>query len=277
MALPVPPEIWGKIFSLVPPGVISKQELDLTIAPLLLTQVCRDWRALVLSTPVLWNRISVLFNAQTRESSEPRHLVALCKVINGWVSRSGDYPLHISYSIHDRYRWSTPGIVSTTLTRYARRVETVDFQHDPKALAELLDRLAISFPILRKFSARGLSWTRPAPRCSFSILQYSPSLRDLALHIPLDHSFPAPIHWQTWTRFSGRGIYLNQAYAILQLVANLEEVKLSTDSAPFADAITTMTLPHLHKLTLVNDPVVLEWLTLSCSMASRRRSVRRRR
>ncbi|KAJ7854545.1 hypothetical protein B0H14DRAFT_2756254 [Mycena olivaceomarginata] len=174
MALPVPPEIWGKIFSL---------KLDPTIAPLLLTQVCRDWRALVLSTPVLWNRISV---------------------IHGWVSRSGDYPLHISYSIHDR---------------------------------------------------------RPRPRSAY----------------PLDHSFPAPIHWQTLTRFSGRGIYLNQAYAILQLVANLEEVKLSTDSAPFADAITTMTLPHLHKLTLVNDPVVLEWLTLSCSMASRRRSVRRRR
>ncbi|KAJ7830294.1 hypothetical protein B0H14DRAFT_2807625 [Mycena olivaceomarginata] len=230
MALPVPPEIWGKIFSLIPPGVISKQELDPTIAPLLLTQV------------FLWNRISVLFDAQTRESSEPRHLVALCKVIHGWVSRSGDYPLHISYSIHDR-----------------RPVPVVN----PRDRFDHTDAIR--------------PWTRPAPRCSFPILQYSPSLRDLALHIPLDHSFPAPIHWQTLTRFSGRGIYLNQAYAILQLVANLEEVKLSTDSAPFADAITTMTLPHLHKLTLVNDPVVLEWLTLSCSMASRRRSVRRRR
>jgi hypothetical protein len=256
MALPVPPEITSQIFSLIPPGVVREQEPDPTIGPLLFMKVCRERRALALSTPALWNTISVVFDAQVAES-KPGHQ-ALCRLMNQWLSRSGKYPLHISYSIQGWQK--SPEVISTALMQYAHQVETLDLYREPELLAELLDGLTISLPILRKFSARGLSWIEPSPHGSFSILQHSPLLRELSLHISLEYPLLGSIHWQALTQFSG-GIFIYQAYEIIHLAPNLEELELDTsDDLP----VTQVTLHRLHKLTLVsmNDTAILEWLTL---------------
>ncbi|KAJ7354154.1 hypothetical protein DFH08DRAFT_41319 [Mycena albidolilacea] len=218
-------------------------------------QVCRDWRALALSMPVLWNRMSVILDVQP-PASEPTHQ-ALCRLLNQWLSRSGQHPLHISYSIHGR--GTLPEFISSTLTQYAHRVEILDLQHDSWALEELLDSLTISLPILRRLSAAVL-----ASHCSLTMRPRSPSLRDLALRIPLDEDASGEIDLQTLTRFSCRGMFVSQVFTILQLATNLEELELHLDIHPFDDAVMPLTLPRLHKLTLVaaNDADVLESLTL---------------
>ncbi|KAJ7830335.1 hypothetical protein B0H14DRAFT_3715677 [Mycena olivaceomarginata] len=182
--------------------------------------------------PVLWNRMSVILDVQT-PASEPTHQ-ALCRLLNQWLSRSGQHPLQISYSIHGR--GTLPEVISSTLTQYAHRVETLDLQHDSWALEELLHSLTISLPILRRLSAAVL-----ASHCSLTMRPRSPSLRDLALRIPLDEDAPGKIDLQTLTRFSR--------------FPNIH---------PFDDTVTPLTLPRLHKLTLVaaNDADVLESLTL---------------
>jgi hypothetical protein len=66
------------------------------------------------------------------------------------------------------------------------------------------------------------------------------------------------------TQFSG-GIFIYQAYEIVHLAPNLEELELDTsDDLPLRKPVMRVTLHHLHKLTLVsvNDTAILEWLTL---------------
>ncbi|KAJ7861711.1 hypothetical protein B0H14DRAFT_2575841 [Mycena olivaceomarginata] len=86
MALQVPPAITSHIFSLIPAGIISEREPDPTIALLLFMQVCRDWWALALSTPVLWNSISVVLDSQTPKS-EPRRQANFLDVTSASTQR----------------------------------------------------------------------------------------------------------------------------------------------------------------------------------------------
>lgn len=199
--------------------------------------------------------MSVILDMQT-PASEPTHQ-ALCRLLNQWLSRSGQHPLQISYSIHGR--GTLPEVISSILTQYAHRVETLDLQHDSWALEKLPHSLTISLPILRRLSAAVL-----ASHCSLTMRPRSPSLRDLALRIPLDEDAPGKIDLQTLTRFSCRGMFVSQVFTILQLATNLEELELHLDMHPFNDTVTPLTLPRLHKLTLVaaNDADVLESLTL---------------
>ena len=82
----MPPEIWGEIYvqclSADKPAKINAQE-----APMLMAQVCSHWRSIVLSTPRLWNSVSIRGNGMV--------LASQSALISTWLSRSGNLPLSI--------------------------------------------------------------------------------------------------------------------------------------------------------------------------------------
>lgn len=81
----VPVEILANIFMLclpTHPGSDPKQ------APLLLGQVCRSWRKISLSTPLLWSRIRIGKVGNEGERSGALRM---------WLERSGDCPLSLHY------------------------------------------------------------------------------------------------------------------------------------------------------------------------------------
>lgn len=88
------PELWSEIFLRCQHGSVHKifpevpDSFDPKEGPLLLTQVCRGWRTVALSTPQLWTTFRVRIGRKYHYSSQ----VAL---ILTWVSRSGVCPFTV--------------------------------------------------------------------------------------------------------------------------------------------------------------------------------------
>ncbi|KAJ7154342.1 hypothetical protein C8R43DRAFT_1126419 [Mycena crocata] len=87
--LSLPPEITAKIFRRCIPfgSPITPSPLH---APMVLLHVCRAWRALALSTPVLWTSLD-LDVAQKKGKSIPELALS-------WLSRSGSLPISLRLS-----------------------------------------------------------------------------------------------------------------------------------------------------------------------------------
>ncbi|KAJ6589949.1 hypothetical protein DFH09DRAFT_1140504 [Mycena vulgaris] len=72
----LPPEITQQIFGACLPDAGSRPTKRSQQAPLLLTQICKEWRAIALDTPQLWQSITVndstrpTFPSSQRTSSE---------------------------------------------------------------------------------------------------------------------------------------------------------------------------------------------------------------
>ncbi|KAJ7482006.1 hypothetical protein FB451DRAFT_139952 [Mycena latifolia] len=86
--LSLPPEIASLIFiHCIPPSEILPHPSPIE-APLLLTQICRQWRDIAVDTPELWQSIALV---DTRS----------VEVFKTWLSRSGNYPLNFSLNCVD--------------------------------------------------------------------------------------------------------------------------------------------------------------------------------
>ncbi|KAJ6589151.1 hypothetical protein B0H19DRAFT_923037, partial [Mycena capillaripes] len=93
--LTLPPEIVSEIFLNYLPTYPKIPPLFGISSPSLLCQICRHWRAITVSTPVLWRAIR-MDGANHRDSEEM--LTAKLELIETWLSRSGDCPLALSLS-----------------------------------------------------------------------------------------------------------------------------------------------------------------------------------
>ncbi|KAK1231434.1 hypothetical protein PQX77_005443, partial [Marasmius sp. AFHP31] len=69
---------------------------DLTEAPLLLTTVCRSWRAVAISTPTLWNAVQIRLPSVMRHDLSDDSFKGLVeRRLEGtklWLERSGSLP-----------------------------------------------------------------------------------------------------------------------------------------------------------------------------------------
>ncbi|KAJ7171976.1 hypothetical protein C8R46DRAFT_1084394 [Mycena filopes] len=65
LGLPLPPEIIAEIFSHCLPSESEYTVPDLDTAPLILCRLCRQYRDIALSTPVLWSSLSLDMNRMT--------------------------------------------------------------------------------------------------------------------------------------------------------------------------------------------------------------------
>src|SRR6202051_3360926 len=80
-SLRIPQELWGEVFvHCLPAGKFVK--IDVQEAPIILAQVSSLWRSIVLSTPRLWNSLSV--GGRNRMD-----LASKSTLISTWLGRSG--------------------------------------------------------------------------------------------------------------------------------------------------------------------------------------------
>ncbi|KAJ8702044.1 hypothetical protein PTI98_000792 [Pleurotus ostreatus] len=70
-------------------------------APLLLTQVCAEWRRLAIAMPLLWSSLSVIVY--------PTHSDPALPLIYLWLDRSGSCPLSLSFTHEDQDKWENDG------------------------------------------------------------------------------------------------------------------------------------------------------------------------
>jgi hypothetical protein len=90
--LSLPPEILTEVFINFLPSYPDYPPLHGIFSPLLLCQICRQWRAVALSTPLLWRAIQVEL---TRGTSD-KQLAAQLELLKTWLQRSGNCPLSLS-------------------------------------------------------------------------------------------------------------------------------------------------------------------------------------
>lgn len=62
----MPPGILRNIFSYCLPYAASEKIIDVSEAPLLLTQICSHWRDLAINTPTIWSTIALKFPTPPR-------------------------------------------------------------------------------------------------------------------------------------------------------------------------------------------------------------------
>ncbi|KIJ16476.1 hypothetical protein PAXINDRAFT_98929 [Paxillus involutus ATCC 200175] len=186
----LPTEILQQVFvectEITPLGVTQSLDADIFFpqpdpsqAPLLLTQVCRLWRAISSSTPELWSSIRVSRHAYRAKS--PRNLRLLRVMLEAWLSNAQSLPLKLH--LEADVRWikvgeagSTTELVPPPLCNDILLVFTSHAFHwstviAPPVLTRYLFNLGIETPMLKTFSSQtwnlfSLDVFRSAPELS---------------------------------------------------------------------------------------------------------------
>ncbi|KAJ7039809.1 hypothetical protein C8F04DRAFT_279802 [Mycena alexandri] len=208
--LTLPPELVSQIFvHCLPSHGRVRPKVD--TPPLSLSQICRDWREIALSSCELWSSLDLLFTAGSPNDGA-------LPLLETWFSRAKDYPLSVTIRSEDEEL--DPKIISL-ISSVAGRIQSLELQGrredlqlfaTPHATFTRLRRLAVIYPdssfayhpdfasdILENIDAPSLlELTIPSAPRSFN--RY-PSLTSIKLRsiderglVDLSHQFPQLLH-----------------------------------------------------------------------------------
>lgn len=273
------PEILQEIFCHCLP-VAHNAILDARSPPLLLGQVCSQWRQIAYSTPRLWTSIHI--------SARPIHLrnftgssrtIARKDAISAWLSRSGVLPLSISMYCNGLGTSRTGSPINSEVQPYldvivshARRWKIIHFTLRYFDWAPFFAEFAASdFPSLESLHIDGdydMDLTPPspidlvAPLKGDNILQ-APLLRVLSLPTYTPHVFDLGLQWKNITglNLGNSSLLLGEISRALTLCPNLEFCSVSPLPGPRYLTLTgspspydmaEVVLPRLQTLVVVN-------------------------
>ncbi|KAK1228495.1 hypothetical protein PQX77_008474 [Marasmius sp. AFHP31] len=210
---------------------------DLTEAPLLLTTVCRSWRAVAISTPTLWNAVQIRLPSVMRHDLSDDSFKGLVeRRLEGtklWLERSGSLPLSIHFdarfdcpcvsraSMREEWERANP-LIGDSMARFVRllisyhpRTRNVSF-HVPAPVLRYED-LPNSHPFYRQLEtleiSRSFGEVRPENDLISRLLR-TPTLRSLHLHDELifDKLY-LPIRFHALTRL----VVTSSTYSLIEL------------------------------------------------------------
>ncbi|KAF7363767.1 hypothetical protein MSAN_01034500 [Mycena sanguinolenta] len=208
--------------------------IDYDEAPLLLGRICRRWRSVAYSTPILWS--SVHIPPLDYLSTPPNVLLGLERLVAAWLERSASCPLSVSLFDVNRVD-STLGThpLILQLVAVSRRLRCLKFSGDPELLDPLLRLGPEDVPLLKTILMR----TGGTPRTN--ILQI-PTLQELDLTMLSSDPLSLPLPWSQLTSLrlgyfgsrSDRGLDFNGALAVLRMCPNLKqcEIRITKSSEP---------------------------------------------
>ncbi|KAF7346697.1 F-box domain-containing protein [Mycena sanguinolenta] len=209
--LTLPPEITAEIFKWC---IDTGMRLSLSVAPLLLTRICRDWRALAFSTPALWDTIS-----EIELGVHPREEAA----VETWFSRAGSRPL--SLTIHCPNSLDSACLESVIL-RHASQLESLSLMTNSEGLCEFT--AVQSFPILRNLELSCLDAYDDEEGHYAGHIQLfgndeAPALRHLSLDCVLPSTIIMP--WAQLTKMTLWMLPLGECLNALRWATSLHEFR----------------------------------------------------
>ncbi|KAJ6580780.1 hypothetical protein B0H19DRAFT_1112346 [Mycena capillaripes] len=244
----MPAEVFEEIFSWTLPstsGALDLGRFDMGASPWVLTRVCSRWRAISLSTPSLWSRVTIDYTT-TREPSYPLLLV------EAHIQRSQKLKIHFYASPNVD---SLPQIqMFELLSQYSSRWEELSIgltSATVPLLAALRDRVS-------SLKRVWVQWDGPegAPVESIDCFQTASSLLDVGAFCK--HQFvPMALPMSQLIRYQ-LSCPWEQHKSILSLAPNLVEarVNIAYDDEPWPDPDQISDLIHLRRLYVSNAEVL---------------------
>ncbi|KAJ7468249.1 hypothetical protein B0H11DRAFT_2046005 [Mycena galericulata] len=231
--LTLPPELTSVIFIHCLPSPTSQPSpLE---APLLLAQICRQWREIAVSIPELWHSLFL----------SDRHPLA-GELFSTWISRSGHCPLNFSFTYFDSDHASA---LIDACKPYADRWQDVDLLLPYLALKRLND-----FPTMLLLRRISLSFRRTFPvdvdgvSGDPIIILDAPLLREAVIGTFPTLKFALP--WRQLTSLTLTKIDAEDCFAILDQCPDLVTLDLTTNiQAPPLVDLPTVLLASLESLT----------------------------
>ncbi|KAJ7804398.1 hypothetical protein B0H14DRAFT_2612326 [Mycena olivaceomarginata] len=250
--LTLPNEIVAEIFIRVLPVYPRCPPLTGILSPISLTHICRLWREIAISTPVLWRAVALGYDVEV--SSQPQ-----AHIIDLWLERSGSCLLSINFDI-DSDEWVEASKALSTVTAHHSRWEYLKLVYENDASGLLA--IKGSMPTLCHLHLELVE----ANPVSFREV---PLLRSGVLDDIAASSIVLP--WAQLTSLALRRISLHGCAPILKQTPNLVhcDLQLFFVEYPHFD----ITLPCLESLALnTPDPFgpVHQYLTLFITPALRR-------
>ncbi|KAJ7617266.1 hypothetical protein FB45DRAFT_1063764 [Roridomyces roridus] len=244
--LTLPPEITAEIFLWC---IDTGKRVASSEAPLLLTQICRDWRSLAIATPALWDTIPEIEFGSTLGAPQPE------MVIDTWFQRAGTRPLTlvIRYSELD-----DPTLLESVLHPHAPRLQDLNLMCDLQALVDFTT--IPSFPILRKLVLSSMDDVEDVDDEDAQIELFRVDGTPLPSDFHLEHILPSMvvIPWAQLTKLTLAIIPHQECLDILRLVPALRDFARK-HSAELAEGLSPdesmVTHPTITSLTIL-DP---EW------------------
>ncbi|KAJ7484035.1 hypothetical protein B0H11DRAFT_2416299 [Mycena galericulata] len=236
------PAITSEIFTQFLPSYPERSLLFGSLSPSFLCRICRQWRDVAMSTPVLWKAFRLNLNLP-RLYEHHLHLLEL------WLQRSGGCPLSIELSCDCRMLDDFTISFVKAIVHHARRWEEIHLILPQNEF----HRIAGPMPLLRNVFVGPTEYPRfPEPGAAPVVLfAQAPKLKDVALHLTFN-PFSITLPWSQITTLTAT-LLVQEAVAILRETPALEECRFSMYSlAQSTEPILPLPpLVWLHSLSLL--------------------------
>ncbi|KAJ7215130.1 hypothetical protein B0H12DRAFT_357552 [Mycena haematopus] len=213
-------------------------------SPILLTQICRAWRAIALGTPTLWRAISL------PDPDPDIPLADQALLSDAWLSRSRDCPISVSWFDPDDFTMSRGAELLHAIVPYRPRLEhlVVDVS------LPQLQNIQGPMPLLRRLELHLLPFhgQEDSPTTQVSFLE-APLLRTVIVNAYAVENIRLP--WAQLTSLALHGFCPRECASILQHTFNLVHCELGFSEDPNDENVpdVALTLPSLQSLTLTLD------------------------
>ncbi|KAJ7347393.1 hypothetical protein DFH08DRAFT_160269 [Mycena albidolilacea] len=230
--LTLPTEIVAEIFTRVFPVYPRCPPLTGVLSPTSLTHICRLWREIAISTPVLWRAVALEYGPDQQQV----HIIDL------WLKRSGSFPLSINVAIDSNDGGGASKALSS-VTAHHSRWEYLKLVYD----ASDLPAIEGSMPMLRHLHLELIEFeVNPVSFREVPLLR-SAVLNDVAASLIV-------LPWAQLTSLGLKRVFLHECAPILKQTPNLVHCELHLFFAEYDH--TDITLTYLESLALNNpDPL----------------------
>ncbi|KAJ7902934.1 hypothetical protein B0H13DRAFT_1524910, partial [Mycena leptocephala] len=239
--LTLPPEITSEIF------IHCVRDYP-RHGPLLVASVCKAWRIIALTTPVLW---SEFHGFRFGGLMGRRNLVSLLQC---WLPRAGSRLLtlkdiELGESSHEA--------VLSSIAPYASQWMSLDLTAGFRPIVFPVGAICKPLPSLKTLKIEVHRWPIGGPTC-ITAFAVAPELREIYL-IRMSLS-QISLPWIQITRLTLSYQSLPQIFEILQQTPNLEDLTVSLDDRRIVQ-LSPFTMPRLRRVKL-SSALFLNYLTL---------------
>jgi hypothetical protein len=236
--LTLPPEIVSEIFLNFLPAYPECPPNFGIYSPLLLCRICRQWRAIAISTLELWRAIQI----EVSKNDSDEKLAALLELLQTWLSRSGDYSLSLSLRERSPKSPLSPQFLQAALL-HCHRWEYVEIWVDCKHLYLTQGEM----PLLRDLNFGPIKFRRDFQPHAL-LFDDAPQLKRITL--PLRFSLNSiRLPWAQLTHLDAQFHFDNECLEIMNMAPHLVDCKLCV-LASMGNLLPVVVHPHLRHLSL---------------------------